>query len=202
MLAGLLFGRQLDREISMKPGCLHLLAGLLLSATLVSPTQASDRSVRGVMIPPSSCQPYPQAGPDCIIPRGQLRGYLTGNAWTIFPTDCQFVLVCPLPINNIELGGMATDNDISKFRVHFRDPNPGSQVIARLIKSQVSGGTFISSSVCGGLVSAATTTPTTTTVSCPHDVAGAGTFYHFEVILIGAGTSSIETPSFYGIDFP
>lgn len=139
---------------------------------------------------------------DCIIPRGQLRGYLTGNAWTISHTDCQFVLVCPLPINNVELGGTTTDNDISKFRVHFRDPTPGSQVITRLIKSQVSGGTFISSSVCGGLTSAATTTPTTTIVSCPHDVAGAGAFYHFELILMGAGTSSFETPSFYGIDFP
>lgn len=195
-------------ETAMKStNYVYLLVGLLLSVTLVSQTQANDRSIRGLMIPASSCQTYVQAsgGSNCVISPEERAGRFTGNAWTAYPAEpgiCQFVFVCPLPINNIELGGTSTDNDISKFRVHFRKPTLSNSVIARLIKSQVSGANFVSSSVCGGLLMAATTAPTTTTVSCPHDVAGAGTFYHFEVILVQDPSSLSQVSQFYGIDFP
>jgi hypothetical protein len=93
-------------------GC--VIAALLVgSIAQSSPGQANDRSLRALMIPPSSCQvdentPFeedPFKSPDSIA------RFTSGT----------YEIICPLPVNNIEMSGRWNDNDISKFRVNYFD---------------------------------------------------------------------------------
>lgn len=183
-------------------GCYRaaIFAGLVALLGGMAAANANDRGIRGTMISPSSCTVNESASRgNCVLPPEASIGYFTGNGW--IGKACQFVLGCPVPFNNIDLGGSSSDNDVSSFRVHYRTGAALNQVIVRLIRSQVTAGAFVSSSVCGGVLTPATTAPTKTIVSCPHDVAENGVFYHFEVVL-NTGFGSGAEPWFLGIDFP
>ena len=66
------------------------------------------------MIPASSCQ---------VIANTPLeKNPFKGNVDAIRRfTPGTYRVVCPLPVNNIEMAGRGTDNDISRFRVTYRD---------------------------------------------------------------------------------
>ena len=167
-------------------------AGLIaVSLGFVTQAHGNDRGVRGIMVAPASCQPY--AGAD--------RAKFTGNAWTVDEV-ASTTLACPLSLNNVDLGGSSSDNDITKFRIHYQIPSLAiyGEVYVNLIRSEVLNGKFISSVVCGGRLIPGTYSPTETTVSCPHDVAGNGVFYDFGIIL--KSTYPASPPLFFGIDFP
>lgn len=179
---------------------LSILAGIMALIGFMGAAHGNDRGLRGTMIVPSGCQIYPVDIPNCNSPLNQ-RGKFTGNGW--IGGICSLVLTCPLPINNIDLGGTSSDNDISKFRVHYKNSNVTGQVIVHLIRSQVVSTGFTSSAVCGGALPRTGNIPTRTTVQCPHDVAGDGTFYHFEVILQSPISIILgDSLMFLGIDFP
>jgi hypothetical protein len=161
-----------------------MLAGLAASA------QANDRGVRGVMIPAAACNLVVGSATLTDIPNWTVRG---GASATI---------TCPLPINNVNLGGTDGDNDITKFRVLYRDTDgSGSQaaLTVTLFKSKVSNGTLTTTQVCRATLATTSTAFTATTVTCAHDVAGGGTFYSFGVLMTGLGTREAD---FTGIDFP
>ena len=91
----------------------------MIMTWLPSYTEANDRDVRATVINPNSCK-IDQSTPNVSKP-GQSDGYIG----TPYPGDGQinrsFVAFCPLPLNNIELGGTANDNDMSSFSVLYRD---------------------------------------------------------------------------------
>lgn len=166
-------------------GYLNLLAGLLLSSAVASPTQANDRSVRGLMIPAASCQQQSVAA-----------GFFDTAIWSVANGVTR--IACALPINNIELGGTAADNDLSKFRVLFRDgdgPGAAATIYAALYYVNRSG---VVGDLCGQLLSAASTTVTSATVPCIVDLTP-GVFYGIRIEMVAGPTVGVE---FRGIDFP
>lgn len=167
-----------------------ILAGTVALIGLTAAASANDRGVRGTMIPASSCQLVSQSDTATLV----------GNAWVngIFRSR----LACPLPLNNIDLGGTSADNDITKFRAHYKGSanDFAGRVLVQLIVSGVSNGSFTSSVVCGGNLTPTTINPTETTVACVHDVASDGSFYYFVVTM--DNLSGGPQAQFYGIDFP
>jgi hypothetical protein len=173
--------------------------GWVMAALLVggvsysSPGQANDRSLRALMIPPSSCQvdenePFeddPFKTPFSV-------GRFTPGVYT---------LLCPLPVNNIEMSGTSDDNDISSFRVNYDDQDglgSGGEVSVILNRTVISGGVIRFIPVCRwssntdgepGAMS--------DVVPCQHDVRSRN-FYAFDVVL----DRTTAEVSFFGIDFP
>lgn len=167
---------------------LHLPAVVFLSIALMPLAQANDRSVRGIMIPVASCQPD-----------WETAGGLILYSWQV--SSGQYAhLLCPMPINNIELGGEATDNDMSKFRVHYRDSDgmgTASRITVSFYKTTSSPFSFVG--ICNRTLATTSTTMTSTVVPCAHDLAAGGAFYGFSVEMV---TSPGTTVEFMGIDFP
>lgn len=165
-----------------------LFSGLLLSTLFVTATQANDRSLRAITIPVAGCQPSWDSAGGLII-----------YSWGVGSGQYAQIL-CPLPINNIELGTAAVDNDITKFRVHYRDSDglgTGSRVSVAFYRTTSSPFSF--NVICSQNLSTTIGTLTSTTVTCAHDVTGGGAFYGFSVEMI---TSAGTAAEFMGIDFP
>jgi hypothetical protein len=176
-----------------------LLAGLLpaLASFTPAPARANDRDLRGTPVPAAACVEVSRSG-------------LTGNPWSgsFFGMEGAgkvLLLRCPLPVNNVELSGNTDDNDLSKFRVHYRDPDGsgnGAIVTVTLVEMGATAtGDTVSTHLCQWSSNAdgtGATGATRATKACAHDLA-ADVFYHFNVQLqSGAGL----TVQFLGVDFP
>lgn len=166
-----------------------LLMGLI-SIGLTGPVaQANDRSLTALSIPPSSCQAWPSS-----------PGTFQGSVWHAIAGQTA-VLYCPLPVTNIEMGASGADNDMSKFRVHFRDsdgPAAGASVSAALV--QTSRSSLSPTTICSADLGTTTTSSfVTNTIPCRHDISSNGAFY---VIVVTLRSSPAAFSSFLGIDFP
>jgi len=163
-------------------------------AIISSIAQANDRDLRATTIPASACQST-----------AVFSGFLSSQGnWVASGGSNSFVaLVCPLPLNNIDLGGTTDDNDLSKFRVHYRDGDgvgTAAQVALNLYRITVTTTeTFSRQFICSFFSAPSTTSYTRTTRSCAHDLVF-GSFYVFN-IEINAGQNTGDT-EFVGIDFP
>jgi hypothetical protein len=185
--------------------------GCTMAAVLVgglaysSPGQANDRSLRALMIPASSCQvdgntPFEE---DPFKTPSSIGRFTPGS----------YEVLCPLPVNNVEMSGMRNDNDISKFRVAYRDTDgsgPAGEVAVFLERTFLSGGGTLTTLSGGGTLTtipvcswssntdgADETDHTSDVASCEHDVRRRN-FYVFVVVL---DRTSAEV-NFFGIDFP
>ena len=150
------------------------------------------------MIPASACQiventPFeanPFKGPDTINRR----------------TPGSYAVLCPLPINNIEMSGTASDNDITRFRIAYgdedgREPAGTVEVILRRTDWRTPG-SVITRPVCqwnSNVNGSSAPGLKSDIVPCAHDVLS-WNFYTFNVIL--STTSASTQVYFYGIDFP
>jgi hypothetical protein len=161
--------------------------------------QANDRDLCATPVPAAACV------------ESSRTSSLTGNPWredgyfSVSGGLSGVSLRCPLPVNQIELSGSGSDNDLARMRVHYRDSD-GSGVInfvfVALVKtSATAAGAVESTTVCTWESSkdgSGATGVTKSVKECPHDIA-AGAFYHFIVVLQANG---IHTAQFLGIDFP
>jgi hypothetical protein len=176
-------------------GC--AVAALLVSGLAhSSPGQANDRSLRALMIPASSCQvdgntPFEE---DPFKTPSSIGRFTPGS----------YEVLCPLPVNNVEMSGTRKDNDISKFRVAYRDTDglgPAGEVAVFLERTFLSGGGSLTTvPVCSwssNTDGADETDYTSDVASCEHDVRRRN-FYVFVVVL---DRTSAEV-NFFGIDFP
>jgi hypothetical protein len=178
-----------------RTGC--VVAALWVGGVAYSPPgQANDRSLRALMILPSSCQvdentPFeedPFKTPDSI-------GRFTPGFYEV---------LCPLPVNNIEMSGTSNDNDISSFRVTYRDEDglgSGGEVSVTLHRTVLlAGGEIRFVPVCSWSSNADGPDEighTSAVISCEHDVRSQN-FYVFTVVL----DRTTAEVNFYGIDFP
>jgi hypothetical protein len=162
---------------------LTLLAGLLSAAA----AQANDRDLRAAMVPASACTVLTAAAPIGFrFARDHVVLATTGTGQAVSAS-----LRCPLPVNNIDLGGTSNDNDLSKVRVHYKDSDGAGQratVSVALFRGVVASAApegVTSGAVCqwnsntGG---SGATGGTKATFACPHDLA-AEAFYTFQVDL-------------------
>lgn len=161
----------------------------ILAAGTATTTQANDRSLKATMIPASACTLAPGSSAQLLF------GVWTASAGEV-------VIECPLPLNNIEMGTTGTDNDISKFRIHYQDSDAAaSSVLMNVSLYKITAVPRSNSLVCQADLAPTTTSFTTTTVPCVHDVASGGAFYTFRISMLVSPNSG-NSASFIGIDFP
>ena len=193
--------------------CLLILAAALVGS-LPSQTLANDRDLRATTIPAAMCVPGEATGNAAPNGGAPLR-FAYDREYAVFGTQnlpgyvaWSFAhLHCPLPLNNIDLGGNTNDNDISSFNVVYRDADgaaPDSFVEVTLFQNKLASGTGTvvcswnsNSNMAGGTGYASANVP------CAHDVA-ATAFYHFNIALstqTRATWPAVEA-SFVGIRFP
>lgn len=186
-----------------------LLAPTLISLlAALSPTNsalANDQDVWTTAVPASSCVP----ANEWLANKVQL----SNGAWVFRGSSTGTVIFyCPLALNAYTVSNFSHDNDISRYRVYYRDSDGGmlggsggfiapqrSRVTARLTFRRANGmysaGTLWSSDNTGVNATANTTAIKTNA----HDVR-ANALYAFVATLYRANTS--QSPAFSGIDFP
>jgi hypothetical protein len=164
-----------------------IMAALLVGGlTHSSPGQANDRSLRALTVPASSCQ-VDENGPFEDDP------FKTPDSIGRF-TPVFYEILCPLPINNIEMSGTGFDNDITSFRVTYRDTDGagiGGEISVSLDRAIISPEFTSSGPVCRTW-SSNTDGPDERialrdVAPCRHDIRSNGgevqSFYFFTVIL-------------------
>ena len=102
------------------------------------------------------------------------------------------------------MAGRGNDNDISRFRVQYRDEDgldPGAEVLVFLTRSSLAAdGSRVFDFLCewsSNTDGSDQTLYASDVVPCPHDVSRQS-FYLFQVIL----TNTSAVAEFVGIDFP
>jgi hypothetical protein len=164
----------------------------LLAATPLGQALANDRDLRATPVSAASCAPRLT---------GTLAGFDPWNFGTyeLPPSDPagqgyrEMILICPLPVNHIDLGGTSNDNDISSFRILYRDGDGfgvASDIWVKLFEQTLSGSTSRRREVCvwhsnadGSGAGTGWYQWTSATKTCPLDLA-AGASYWFEMVII------------------
>lgn len=147
-------------------------------------------------MPAAACIEY-ERSPGMTIPAWSSYGY-----YSVVGAGAYVTLHCPLPLNNVDLSGTTSDDDLSKIRVHYRDGDGvGTDGLSevRLVRTVIGGAT---TQVCRWSSNADGTgsgSATRSTKACAHDL-GDGAFYHLDASL-RSGTSG-PALDFAGVDFP
>jgi hypothetical protein len=164
-------------------------AGLLLAGA--HGARANDQDLRATTVPATACQPASSAQAAEVV--------LANGAWAFTGTNTGTItFYCPLPINGNTVSDATDDNDISAFRVYYRDTDgtgSAAEVTARLIFRTTGVGTI------GSTWSSNSSNVMTDTMAfqlVTHDMS-ASAMYSFLVTL--SRTSTTESPAFTGIDF-
>jgi hypothetical protein len=161
---------------------------LALSAALApaAPLLANDQDLVATTVPASACQ---AANPNSA---GLLR--MVNGSWVFLPGASGTAhLWCPLPLNQYTVSNVSQDNDITGYRIYYRDEGPTSQVTVRLGYRDVDGLTWTGPT----WVSADGPGNATDLHGNMHDVVVG--LYSFFVTLTRAGLE--EDPAFSGVDF-
>src|SRR3712207_4045725 len=122
-------------------------AGLALTACLaVGEAGANDRDLRAIHIPAFACH---DAGQEL----GQTARWMHGiGGLGVYGIDGhRATLVCPLPLNNVELGGDGNDADMTSFTVFYSDADgrgEGASVAVFLDEVKLVNGRFESKVLC------------------------------------------------------
>ena len=167
------------------------LAALVFSLNS-TPVFANDRDVRATTIPASACQPVNQQS------AGKLS-YNNGN-WFISGQG-EARLSCPLPINGSTVSDTSNDNDMTRYRVYYKDTDAlgqNSSVRVRL-RSIGTNGQFVSHGPNWNSNDFNNVNYTTRTQAVNVDLSP-NRLYSFRVVL--RKTSGVVSPRFGGIDFP
>ena len=170
-----------------------ILAALVILAALTSaPSFANDQDIWSTTVPASSCQPANSIHLAKVT--------LSNGAWVFRGNNTGTVaFYCPLPVNAFTKSDFSNDNDISRFRVYYRDTDGmglTSRVTARLTYRR-SDGSYVAGSTWSS-DNFANNANTTRLHTINHDVR-ANALYAFYVTL--RRTSNAQSPAFSGIDF-
>lgn len=164
-------------------------AGALLAGA--RGVRANDQDLRATTVPATSCQPasHSQAA----------EVQLSNGAWTFTGANTGTItFYCPLPVNGNTESDATNDNDITAFRVYYRDTDGAggaAQVTARLVFRTT--GLFAVGGVWDSNDSNAVD-DTTSFHFVNHDLS-ASALYSFLVTL--SRSNNEQSPAFTGIDF-
>lgn len=173
------------------------LLGMVLTAALLMPSapQANDLDLRAHRIPASACHE-------------SVTDTLNFGQFRVAGPNKAAVAECPLPISNIELSAGATDNDMTRFRIHYRDSDGrGDRVLVQVevFRRNFAGNGPDIVFICGwdsNRQGGSATFLTSATVDCPEDISATG-FYTFMVQLRTSSSAALSAQAvFNGIDFP
>jgi hypothetical protein len=166
----------------------------LVAIAAALPLRANDQDVLATTVPATACQPASTTSAEKMA--------ISNAAWTFAGAATGTVfLYCPLPINGNTVSGAGNDNDISSYRIYYRDSDGTgaaaevtTQLVYRRSDGLYSGGAEWSSN--SNLLN--TTTNTIDFQDNVHDMTANG-LYSFYVTLKRTNTG--ESPAFSGIDF-
>jgi hypothetical protein len=187
--------------------CLMAFAIAALAASLPGLAQANDRDLRATTIPAQACQVTNvngSGGTDRFDAFGLLVELYNPTPGLLY----EVTLLCPLPLNAIDLGGTSNDNDISNFSVHHMDGDGRGENVdisidlmeLRTVSGAVEGRTrcFWRSSVNGP----GSTAAAIGNMPCAVDLLGVG-FYVFQVVVKGLSRNDDSREAWFtGIRFP
>ncbi|WP_414544119.1 hypothetical protein [Nostoc sp. CCY0012] len=162
------------------------------SFAISSPVLANDRDVLATTIPASACRPQNNVD-DAKVALSNGAYVFTGSA------TGTVIFYCPLPINANTVSDMTNDNDISAYRVYYRDTDgigTGSEITTRLVYRDAAGLNGVGSTWSSNVFNNANNR--TQFVNLNHDV-GSNRLYSFLVTMQRTNTS--QNPAFSGIDF-
>lgn len=152
---------------------------------------ANDQDLRATTVPATSCQPASSTQAASVV--------LVSAAWVFSGNNTGTVtFYCPLPVNGNTESNIGDDNDITTFRVFYRDTDgtgTDAEVTARLLYRTT--GLFAASSAWSSNASNVMI-DTTDFHPAVHDVSNLA-LYSFVVTL--SRTNTTENPAFTGIDF-
>lgn len=180
----------------MKMTIQHALCGLFTATALTMTAGmalANDRDLRAQTVPASSCHPMDRVSLD--------RLQITNGAWEFKGTATGTVdLWCPLPLNRNTVSDNSDDNDMTSYRVWYRDSDgtlPAARVLVQLTYRQPNG---VMNTVGSQFNSNGFTTPFDAAIvhGVNHQLQ-VNAMYAFRVRL--TRTSTIQQPRFSGISF-
>ena len=180
------------------------LSALCLAAAVSLPALANEQDVWSTTVPASSCEPSNEASANKVV--------LSNGAWVFSGNNIGLVtFYCPLAINAFTVANFSNDNDISSFRIYYRDTDGGifgapngvptnqARVTARLTYRK-SDGMYSAGSLWSSQGTPFNVRSNTTVVKPNvHDVQ-ANALYSFIVTMLR--TTPTQNPAFSGIDFP
>lgn len=98
----------------MQLKCLIFLTAIAALFTFPSAAVANDQDVQATTIPASACRPESDTA-DASVRMVNGAFIFNGNS----TGTVRFF--CPLPINRLTVSGPSNDNDLSRYRVYYRD---------------------------------------------------------------------------------
>ncbi|MFN2201752.1 MAG: hypothetical protein ACK2UO_11120 [Caldilineaceae bacterium] len=167
-----------------------LIATMIVAISL--PVAANDRDVRAKTVPASVCEPANSGTENRVL--------LSNGAWVFRSGQTGTVTFwCPVSLNAYTVSNTGNDNDISWYRVYYRDTD-GTGTAARVttrLTYRRSNGLFSAGSTWNSNSSSGTGNKIAYKQNT-HDVRF-GALYAFLVTL--QRTSTSQSPAFSGIDF-
>lgn len=167
-------------------------ATIAASFAVSSPVLANTRDVLATTIPASACRPQDNVADAKVV--------LSNGAYVFIGSATGTVnFYCPLPINAYTVSNLTDNNNISTYRVYYRDSDgigTASEISTRLVYRDSAGlngaGNTWSSNVSNS------TNNITQLVNLNHGL-GFDRLYSFLVIM--QRNNSSQNPAFSGIDF-
>ncbi len=154
--------------------------------------KASDRDMLATTVPATACEPYRSSD--------ARRVWLSNAAWVFRGANTGTItFYCPVPRNAVTLSDTTNDNDISAYRIYYRDSDgngTAARVTARLLYRRASG--LFSAGSLWNSNDYPVTGNTTVTKTNLHDMRSSA-LYSFLVTL--SRTNRQQDPAFSGIDF-
>ena len=166
---------------------------------------ASDKDLLATTVPASSCAPVNSSHAAKVT--------LSNGAWVFRGNNTGTVsFYCPVPINAYTVSNNSNDNDISAYRIYYRDPDGGvlggggglalaqqTWLTSRLIYRR-SGGMYSAGITWSSNNTLTNATGNTTAIKAnAHDVKF-NALYSFLIKMYRAN-SNINSPTFAGVDF-
>ncbi|MEZ5537036.1 MAG: hypothetical protein R3F02_15615 [Thiolinea sp.] len=175
--------------VSLISSCLVIYSNTLL---------ANDTDLVATTVPASACVP--------VSSTDMNRARLSNGAWVFSGSSTGTIrLYCPLPVNAFTLSNSSNDNDITRYRVYYRDSDAtGNDAIVRtrLVYRTSSGMFYAGSTWSSNTPNFSSTSLTGNRIDIhpnPHDVRS-NALYSFYISIYRRNTS--QNPVFSGIDFP
>jgi hypothetical protein len=205
----ILYGRLAQREEHMtlllyRHCRLTVLTIVLLAISLPGNAQANDRDLRATVVHAYSCVEMSLDGTWSLdaSPRPGGSYQISGSVFNVA------VLYCPLPLNNVDLGGTTNDNDMTEFTVLYKDPDglgDNHFVQVDLYRAVLEPGGGLAQYVVCSWTSRSNGSASTgwvrARVPCALDLSAVDT-YHFSVAFHAGGIVNTDTLGFGGIRFP
>ena len=171
-----------------------IMAAVIFNALATGIALANDQDLVATTIPASTCAPANNVQAGLV--------HLSSGSW-MFNTGATggVIFNCPLPLNVFTVSDNTNDNDMTHFRVYYRDTDSllnNAQVTARLIRRSMNGAlTLIGPQWNSNNVNINVHTAQPQPVL--HQMT-ANSLYSFQVTL--ARNNVLQNPMFTGIDFP